>query len=253
MDWFTLLLIFIFFVLPLIQQIAGARKRGQEPPEMEVEEETEWEIVDGELRRRSPRPPVEPERGAVPAPAPVPAQRPGGARPSGGGGGGGATWSEGWTPWPGTEPGGAEGEAPQERREPVTMRAPQQEPPVRESRPRRDPAREAPARSRPEPATHAPPPRVEPVRAERVERVREERTVELRPVPVDVVDVDRRAEQRRLRERTRVVATVIRRGQGAAERLAVSVRNPSELRRAILLSEVLGPPRSLRPLGEERE
>jgi hypothetical protein len=50
MDWFTLLLLFIFFVLPLIQQIAEARKRSQEPEPLEPEE---WEMEEEPAAERS--------------------------------------------------------------------------------------------------------------------------------------------------------------------------------------------------------
>lgn len=89
MDWFTLLLIFIFFVLPLIQQIAEARRKGQQPPELPQREESEeweeweaWEQVEAPTERR---------REVPSQPAERPTVEP---RPQEG------SWSSHWGEWP---------------------------------------------------------------------------------------------------------------------------------------------------------
>lgn len=77
MDWFNLVLVLLFIILPLIQQVVEQARRRNAPPEWE-QEEGEWsEPVDGEALER-------PQ-----APRPRPETTPGGG------------WSEGWSQWPG--------------------------------------------------------------------------------------------------------------------------------------------------------
>jgi hypothetical protein len=73
------------------------------------------------------------------------------------------------------------------------------------------------------------------------------------PAPVaslDLVEVDRKAEHERLHRRFARPAAPPARAR--PDRLADHLRTRRELRRAILLTEVLGPPRALRPLEEDR-
>jgi hypothetical protein len=122
MDWFTLLLIFIFFVLPLIQQIAEARKRGGQPPVDAPEEEWDWEAEQREAQRSGT---AEAQREQV----------------SGNGG-----WSEGWGSWPGDPPPEPVAEErPVDRAERVTV--PRREPDTVSERPSGE--RNALCRSRP--------------------------------------------------------------------------------------------------------
>lgn len=210
MDWFTLFLVFIFFVLPLIQQIAEARKRSQLPPPPELEEgeeHPEARLERAPPLKRAPTPPRE----------------------------GGGAWSEGWGEWPGMVivP-DAEVEADEADEEEA----------VPEGRPG---SHEESWTHRREVPAGVPAPRAEPVRGERVERV-----LVQRPAPVEPVEIDRRAEHRRFHERLRTVEEVRRPTNAAARRLVSALHDREELQRAILLAEVLGPPRSLRPLEGER-
>jgi hypothetical protein len=214
MDWFTLLLVFIFFVLPLIQQIAEARKRSQEPEPLEPEE---WEMEEEPAAERS-----GPPRRNVPESTTSPDS---------------GSWSEGWGAWPGEEP--------------VTQPVPPAEtPPV--------PA-PVPAPARAEVEIRTPPVREEravPVpRAERSVPVpRAERVVYERPVPVDPVYVDRGEASPRARPapRPREMSVPVYGARRETTALGAAVHNRAELRRAVLLAEVLGPPRSLQPLETER-
>lgn len=65
-------------------------------------------------------------------------------------------------------------------------------------------------------------------------------------VSMEPLRVDRKAEHRRLHERLSPVATHQPRLPPHAAGLGAALRTSDELRRAVLLSEILGPPRALR-------
>jgi hypothetical protein len=196
MDWYTLLLIFLFIVLPLIQQFLDKRRgQGELPPE---EEE-----LPAPARRQPPRA----ERRELPPETPRARQRE--EEPS---------WSEDWGRWP----------------SPV---------PVEDREQERDWERTAPQveriedRSPPEPLLPVPEPVPFPARFELPQVISLER-----------LEVDREAEHRRLHARfaaTDAPPPSVHRGH---RRAAGLLQTRGELRRAILLAEVLGPPRSLREL-----
>jgi hypothetical protein len=214
MDWFTLLLIFIFFVLPLIQQIAEARKRGGQPPVDAPEEEWDWEAEQREAQRSGT---AEAQREQV----------------SGNGG-----WSEGWGSWPGDPPPEPVAEErPVDRAERVTV--PRREPDTVSERPSGEHER-----ALPEPTV--------PIRVERpVPEIRPERVLFERAVPVEPVHVERR-ETRRPRER-RALSRPAEGAVRSVSAMAAVLHDRNQLRRALVLSEILGPPRSLRELESERE
>jgi hypothetical protein len=235
MDWFTLLLIFIFFVLPLIQQIAEARKRGQEPPEPEPGDDEEWVFEEEERIGRTPRAHAPPEVASEPR-----------REVSDG-------WSSGWGSWPTEEEqvsasGGKEETSSEPRFTPVPAQRTQRDsvvvpelstPPIRAER-------DAPV-TRPERPVPV-------VRSERpVPTIRPERVLVEREVPIEPLVVERRAEPQRGRARVREMSVPVYGARRGATALGMAVHNPGELRRAILLAEVLGPPRSLRPLETERD
>lgn len=64
-------------------------------------------------------------------------------------------------------------------------------------------------------------------------------------VSMEPLRVDRRAEHRRLHERMSPLATHQRRSPPPGAGLGAALRTNDEVRRAILLSEILGPPRSM--------
>jgi hypothetical protein len=185
-DPLTLLLVVVFFVLPLLQQMAEKRrKRGPRLPPLELPDEAS--------RREAPR--VRLERG------------------EGG-------WSVDWGAWP-TEA----QDAPAEREE-----SPYEDPygagyemlPARiEAQPREVTVAE-PAAS---PA---------PILRDRASRA----------VSLESLEVDRATEHARLHRRISEPVTPRR---PAPTSLGRRLLVPSEARRALLLAEVLGPPRSLRP------
>lgn len=192
MDWFEVLLLFIFFGLPLLQRIFGKHAPPEErlPP---VEDEYgEY----GERRHDLPAPPRE----AAPAPA-----------KSGGGG-----WSTEWGEWPGIE-------TADEEEEQAVARIPD---------------------IAPEPIHTAEAVSLEPV------TVREE---VVRPLPaplvksLEVTELDRKAEHERFHRRIARPAAA----PASPPRMTDQLRSREGVRRAVLMAEILGPPRSLRA-PEER-
>lgn len=127
-------------------------------------------------------------------------------------------WSSGWGGWPGME---TEAEEEEEEEETALQRYDRGTGPLRTA----------------EPVT------LEPVAV---------RDVAPRPVPVVVsleeTRVDRKAEHQRFHRKLSAPA----RARPRADRLADHLDTRRELRRAVLLAEVMGPPRSLRELGEDR-
>ncbi len=204
MDWFTVLLIFIFFVLPLLQELM--RRRGPPPPELPPEEdEWEWELPQERQREGSGRRPTTEE------------------------------WSEEWEEWPGEVR-----ETAEERREVSAWEElgledifgrPAEAPP--------EPPREA-APPPPPPTARVP----EPVMAPQAPPSPPPSPPQV--VSLEALEVDRTAEHARFHERYVVRPVPNVRHQQQAP-LAALMQDGSELRRAIILSEVLGPPRALRP------
>jgi hypothetical protein len=223
MDWFTILLIFIFFVLPLIQQVVEARKGKRMPPPDQGAEEWDPELL---------------EEWQDPAPA-----RTASSRDTGTSAQKEVDWSEGWGAWPApeVEEQSREVPVPERPREPVRVPPPPPPEPV-EARPRR--VEEA---ASPKPVQEERPRRETPSRVpqvwERRESVASERGRE------------RRASRDRAREAQRVERGSKRRVRQEAVSLAGAtlssrLADSQEVRRAIILSEVLGPPVSLRPPTE---
>jgi hypothetical protein len=142
------------------------------------------------------------------------------------------SWSEGWGSWPAEEEVAVEEPEP----EPLPLPLPRRvevpapwEPVHREERPHDVAARPMP---HPAPVPMSVDPRAE------VRRV--ERTA---PAAM-ALHVDRAAEHRRFHERTEVAAAPVRAGRSAL----LEALHGSDLRKAVILAEVLGPPRSLQPL-----
>ncbi|CAN5713822.1 hypothetical protein BH23GEM8_BH23GEM8_13800 [soil metagenome] len=204
MDWFTLLLIFFFFVLPLIQQIVQSRKQAENPPGLPGEEEVDLEHefpveLEGQRRRPGPAESIEAEEH-------------------------GDGWSSGWGAWPGeTVETEAEEHAIGTETEPSLL---EQVRVLREQATRAE-------RSNPE--------------------IRPERVVFERPVPAEPVYVEHRAEGPRVQSRTRVLSTPVLGVRRGATDIGRAVHDRQELRRAVILAEVLGPPRSLGELKQERD
>lgn len=212
MDWTSILLLILFFVLPLIQQVLEARK-GKAPPGEDVE-------------------------GGVGVEE---AERP--ARTSRGGEGAGG-WSDEWAPWPSSE---TEDTAAEEvegwREEPVhEPRAWQVEPPrtvhvePAEAPPAREPvpiSREpAPYLPLPEPPTWSPQPTsVEPLPGAGA-------SSHPSRFPITPLAVGERVEA--LPE----LLPVVRAHRSAHE--FPGLASTAQIRHAIVLSEILGPPISLR-------
>jgi hypothetical protein len=214
MDWFTLLLVFIFFVLPLIQQIAEARKRSRGEtglPRDEVEIEEDPVAAEYEEMRRA-------QRSADQIPSETETD-----------------WSTGWGSWP--------GEAQEQEAEPEVIES--------VSRPVPEPVT---VRFEPQPRAERPAPEQ---RGERVLYERKlpeqqgERVLVERPVPIEAVVVDHRSRSRQPVTRVRELSVPVFGARRGSTALGLAVHNRSELRRAILLSEVLGPPRALKPMSDE--
>lgn len=194
MDWLSLLLIFVFFILPIIQQVIEQSRRGKAEPQEEMDE---------------PVATMEGPRASTRRPEPVPV-------------GGSGGWSEDWAPWPGSE---QSEEAPEEA---VLVEAAKPE--------------EGTLRDRAE--------------AERLATESESREYEARAERA----LRRAAELLKEREEARLIEPAQPRLPSRAPRHAPPVTRPvrravlaadTDLRRAIVLSEVLGPPVSLRsPLPE---
>jgi hypothetical protein len=219
MDWFTILLIFIFFILPLIQQVMEAKRKRT--PQIEAEEETgdeEWAIA-------------EDVRGDAPA------RVAGGEKRTAPGG-----WSEGWGSWEVSEERKAQAPAPLPREQPRaplpverTERPPWQERPERAQRPERVDRVE-----RPRPIVLTPPPESTAPRPvpDRMPRA----------APAGGPPQGRSFSPRRPPPPLQPLAVVAVR-RGAPKVTVAGLREPGEIRKAIVLNEVLGPPRALRELG----
>jgi hypothetical protein len=191
MDWFTLLLIFIFFILPLIQQVLERSRKGGDLPPIETEEAFEMEEAKPRRRERAEAAAERAREEATEADV--------------------VDWSHGWGKWPGAE----------------------EESPVAAEEPRREaPVYTAP---QPPPAPTAPPARPfgGPESPRKARRAAE-------PLPPARAPLQEG------------VATLTRR-HGKQQRAAVArlLDSQADVRRAIVLSEVLGPPKSLRPPGSE--
>jgi hypothetical protein len=179
MDWYTLLLLFVFFILPLFQKLLerGRQKDTELPP-------------DGNWEQEYPPPPLPESRQAD-------AQQPAGATAAKGDG-----WSSGWGDWPGQ-----------------TETLEQLPPPPTEEVP---PVMHVPVRTR------------EIVVAERPVPVR------LPSVPEGQIARPEWATTEPIRPR-KVAAHVPRRTTAMH-----GLRRPGQLRQAIILKEILGPPIALR-------
>jgi hypothetical protein len=205
MGWFEILLILLFIVFPLIEQIASARRKKrlpQDEPPVEYEGGYEWQ------------PPARPERPRAEPVEPAADGR-----------------FEDWGHWPGLEP------EPQ-----------REEAPARIATLERDEAPEVWSREWEEPDA----PLVRPMPLP-------EQITAARPVPVVVERVVlERGEVDRVREHQRFHDQYVRRPlappekvqRGHASALSDALRQPGDLRRAIILTEVLGAPRAIRPLDE---
>ncbi|MQA89035.1 MAG: hypothetical protein GEU90_02190 [Gemmatimonas sp.] len=188
MDWFTVVLILLFFVLPLVQQVReqARRKQRQPLPDQRVPEHD----LESSL-----------EQGAQAGRGPVPQQE---SETASGG------WSEEWMPWP--------SEREVEKEPAPTMVGP-------------------PPDDRIEWAPLPPPTRYEPPAPEQVEP----RKVAVRiarqsdAVKAPVVPPKRRAAS--------VAPSIRRRSRPPIARF---LDHPDDLRRALILREVLGPPASMR-------
>ncbi|HUE96906.1 MAG TPA: hypothetical protein VMN39_09610 [Longimicrobiaceae bacterium] len=218
MDWFTILLIFVFFVLPLLQKVVERSKKADAERADESLEEAELEGL--ELQHEAPRSRPRPE---VERPRPRPEVERG--------------WSEGWASWPGleTEP----EEAAEEAIGPAAADRPRDEPrvisyePVRLPEARRESPGapvESPTRYRPVRATPLPTPVARSAPIERQTRAIRVPSPARLPGPVRLA---RSAGETRSTQPT-----------AAARRLGLS--SSAELRRAIVVCEVLGPPVALR-------
>lgn len=191
-DWFSLVLLFLFVILPLIQQVIGQARRGEPEEDTTAWSETmEEEPVQVQVDRR---------------PKPVQAPEPGG-------------WSEGWNPWPEEA---RTRSAPEPRPAPPTADLPRGE------------VRARPIAARPVPDPH---PGSTVVSLEKVtprETVRASRpAVRARPVIAPVQPV-----------RPKLTRGAVK-FRGSLP-VATALGDPAELRRAIILNEVLGPPVALR-------
>lgn len=208
MDWFSLLLLVVFFIVPLIQQIAEARKQGDQPslpPDEGEIDEAYLEAEEAALRRRKQGSPA--------------------SDVDAGG------WSADWGGWPGETP---------EPSDPV----------------RAEPANPEPISQKPSTTladiTYQPPrprdPRDVLQRPERVVVDRLGRAIKERSVAVEITEIDRVAEHNRFHARIQQAAVERPRTRSRSDSLGRALRDRGELRRAVLLTEVLGPPRALRPL-----
>jgi hypothetical protein len=282
MDWFTILIILLFIVFPLIQQMLGARKRGDAPlPHEEMEDspeaygeyepsrgdepiglpegwQWEWEPEKSEEEKIAPSP-IESQRAPPPAsrmPQHVPRERaPGSASPGrmpehvprerapG-------SASPGRMPEhvpreraPGSaSPGRMPEHIPRQRTpEPVvTGRAPQQTSRMPEHIPRqRAPESASPGRM----PQHIPRPQSpEPAKVRGV--------AEASPVVVSLETLEPIWARERPARPARPITKERARPSAQIEPLSQLLRGKKELRRAILLAEVIGPPRALRSMAE---
>jgi len=219
MDWFTILLIFIFFILPLIQQVLEANRKRT--PQIEAEEETgdeEWAIAE-DVREDAP------------------ARVAGGEKRTAPGG-----WSEGWGSWEDPEERKARTPAPLPVEQPqLPPRVERTERPPWQGRAERAPRPEHVERvERPQPIVLTPPPESTAPRPvpDRMPRA----------VPAGAGLQGRSFSPRRPPPPLQPLAVVAIR-RGAPKVTVAGLREPGEIRKAIVLNEVLGPPRSLRELG----
>lgn len=212
MDWFTILMIIIFFVAPVIQQILEAKKKSGAGTGEPLEDHEE-------AYRRIELP--------VPADSEGDRQRPSTEAQS---------WSDGWSAWPGTERSEGEDRAREETRvvvqRPASPRPPAQEVPGREVR-------------------------------EYVLRERSLETLERRPLPAPApqrvsipipVPAPTPAKVRALAIASAPRATLAspprtHRPSSRHPQLAVlRSGHPQDLRDAIIVSEILSPPKGLREM-----
>lgn len=204
MDFFELLIILLFIVLPLLQQMLGKR---EEPGTTDgLPEDDDAERLPGMDREGATRP-------STPA---GPAARTGGTGDGTVASGG---WAADWGEWPDeeTEREEAEGMSIEALERPEVVEVPPTDAAVRDTSGR--------------PAT--PYSYDDPARARAASRV----------VSLEKLHVDRAAEHARFHTRPeRPTAGVGRR----PPRIAALLEDPDELRRAILLAEVVGPPAALR-------
>ncbi len=208
MDWFTILMIIIFFVAPVIQQILEAKKKNEagtvEPPE-----------IDGEGYRR-----VE-----VPAPVGTAGDRPRASdqRPA---------WSDGWSAWPTAEPAEGGGRAEEGWRGAVDRPAPARPRPP-EAPPREYVLRERPVEtleSRAPRQVPAPPRVAVPIPAPTPAKVR---AIAIAPSRRTVVTPPSRPHRAPAQHPH---LAILRSG------------HPQDLRDMIVVSEILSPPKGLRDL-----
>jgi hypothetical protein len=221
-DWIGIaLFLFFFLILPLLQGIAQRRKGQQEQPD------EEWEAAADEEpgRRRRIEPAHWEEEWAETAPRGEPARER-------------SAWEDLNLDDLFREP------RPEPRPEP--QRAPRAEPRP-EPRPVPTPTQAEPSwEPFPTPApVPVPKPRQEPARRPPVVVSRTPPPV---PVPqvrsLEALEVDWSAERERFRSRYLVAAPAPKRAE--TPRLLPDLRDPAEIRRALVMAEVFGPPRSLR-------
>lgn len=202
MDFFEILIVLLFIVLPLLQQVLGKREEPGAPDGLP--EDDDAERLPG-LDRDGPA-----RRAGGPA-ADARAEQPGGAAASSGG------WAADWGEWPEDHEMEAEG---------ASIEALERDLPAESLS-----SEEAPRPTTPSSA--APQGYDDPARARAASRV----------VSLEKLHVDRAAEHARLHARPDRPAATVARGR---PRLAALMDHPDDLRRAILLAEVVGPPAALR-------
>lgn len=189
MDWISLLLIFVFFILPIIQQVIEQSRRGKAEPQEEMDEPVATTQRPRATTRRAEAESIE----------------------------GGGGWAEDWAPWPGSE---------------QSEEAPEEAVLVESAKPE-----EGTLRDRAE--------------AERLATEVERQEYQARAESA----LRRAAELLKEREDARLVEPVQPRLPSRAPRHTAPVTRPvrravlaadTDLRRAIVLSEVLGPPVALK-------
>lgn len=200
MDFFEILIILLFIVLPLLQQVLGQRGEGGGPDETA---DGEGERLPGH-RTGVERPHREEERPA--GAAQERSRTPSREEPSAPGG-----WSADWGEWPGDEEDEAEDEAGLDEIS----------------------AAEIPDEVR------GRAPREQPMGHDAPEQIR----LATQVVSLEPLHVDRRAEHARLHARRSADVEPV---ELRVARLAGLIEGRDDLRRAILLAEVVGPPAALR-------
>jgi hypothetical protein len=200
MDWFTILLLLIFFVFPLIQHLLEGRRRKSSGPGDETGAEEDLGQEDWAPLERMPEESSSRRAAGVRA---KPESRAGGTREP-------QEWSAGWGTWP------APSAEPQTTsRVPTAPETRGHEGPVARPEPARVPREEAPG------------------------------------ARVPVIAVQKKAvTPRHARTRPRAATADQRRGVALEPLLRLGSRD--ELRRAIVLNEVLGSPMALRGTRDEQ-